>query len=1033
MRLHQLKIRNLASLRGEHVVNFEDLQGQDLFAITGETGSGKSTLLNALSLALYGRVYKSVTAADLVTLGERDGQISLYFSVRATSYLATWRMSVRKKDGGLLAKSSPERFFYQLPEDGNEAEARVLNQSPEEVLQLDFQQFCKCVVLNQGEFARFLTATFSERRDILEKLYPSDNIDTVGGLAKLRYQEKFQQVQHLDIRAHTLAESAIFWDVDTAKALEAKRLEEQAEAEAQLKQLRPRAKLLSELLSHAKLFQSALVSREHAQSQLQERTDASNAAMAAWQQQQRKYQALQEEAERERPLLEAHLKEAELLAREEATLRTLLQSAQDQAKRLQQLSERRTQLRQRVDGLREEQKELAAKAVHVSPDRSWQGIEAQRAQDLWSQEAQLKQEEAHALKQLRQLEAEGRETAERLQQLQHERAAQLAHLPADWVELGESERGSKLKAARERERQESLREKQEAQLRLEIAQGEAQRPLLQSQAERAQDRLEQYTWWHSLWELRQHLLKHDASDCPLCQQAIPSGLRQRLTQEWKAEQDSKQLADLNLTKREAEEVSHRLGALDQQLSQLKERLEKLPRPAVGPAHLPRWEEAHLRLVALEQGLKETQTQVERARLQWKQLQVLHSKASESLGLLQRQAQEWRGQVHDQLQVQIPWSAEGIREWLRDFERHRRYQELAREIAQAETQIQQVSTDHAEIQSAHAVLTAELRERETKAQALRSELTRRYGDAGPQGRLKERAEELRGLSQKDQLLHNEYRLKEKELAEVRARLQASGEQLKQLELLFTQEIQRLEDTTGTLTLDIASAHELLAPLSHQLEEKIREQEALLKQKTQELAQLRTQLEADRKLREEQEVIRGQRQRAQNEVERLKRLLDVLGQDDLRTYVLSLVETALIQQTNQELQRLCAGRYEIQHNRRSGKLAPDFYVIDRWRDGNTRKVSTLSGGETFMVSLAMALALAEMTRGKADIDCFFIDEGFGTLDEDSLDDVLEMLQQVQSRGKQIGLITHVKSLSQRLPLNLNLHKDSRGNSSVNLVWN
>jgi exonuclease SbcC len=191
--------------------------------------------------------------------------------------------------------------------------------------------------------------------------------------------------------------------------------------------------------------------------------------------------------------------------------------------------------------------------------------------------------------------------------------------------------------------------------------------------------------------------------------------------------------------------------------------------------------------------------------------------------------------------------------------------------------------------------------------------------------------------------------------------------------------------------------------------------------------------DQKRREKKTALEGQQKIAQQNAGRWKRLLDVLGNDDMRTYVLSLVESALIQQTNLELDKLCAGRYEIQHNAKKGKLTPEFWIIDRWRDGLIRKVTTLSGGETFMVSLAMALALADMARGRADIDCFFIDEGFGTLDEDSLEDVMEMLQQVRSRGKQIGLITHVKALSERLPINLKITKDARGNSQVGIVWN
>ena len=117
----------------------------------------------------------------------------------------------------------------------------------------------------------------------------------------------------------------------------------------------------------------------------------------------------------------------------------------------------------------------------------------------------------------------------------------------------------------------------------------------------------------------------------------------------------------------------------------------------------------------------------------------------------------------------------------------------------------------------------------------------------------------------------------------------------------------------------------------------------------------------------------------------------------------------------------------------RQSTDFLVIDKWRDGQQRKVSTLSGGETFMVSLSMALALAEMTRGQAEIEAFFIDEGFGTLDDESLEDVIQMLHSVQSRGQQIGLISHMKRLTSRLPALIHLAKDARGNSSVTIEFN
>ena len=85
---------------------------------------------------------------------------------------------------------------------------------------------------------------------------------------------------------------------------------------------------------------------------------------------------------------------------------------------------------------------------------------------------------------------------------------------------------------------------------------------------------------------------------------------------------------------------------------------------------------------------------------------------------------------------------------------------------------------------------------------------------------------------------------------------------------------------------------------------------------------------------------------------------------------------------------------------------------------------------MVSLAMALGLAEMTRGTAEIDTLFIDEGFGTLDQESLEDVLDVLNQIQTRGLMVGIISHVKHLTDSIPVNLVLNKKRDGTSSVSI---
>ncbi len=168
-------------------------------------------------------------------------------------------------------------------------------------------------------------------------------------------------------------------------------------------------------------------------------------------------------------------------------------------------------------------------------------------------------------------------------------------------------------------------------------------------------------------------------------------------------------------------------------------------------------------------------------------------------------------------------------------------------------------------------------------------------------------------------------------------------------------------------------------------------------------------------------------------RLQTLHELIGKDEFRNFALGLIEKQLVTYANKELLSLCDGRYQLIHENKSNSEKLDFYITDKFKDGMPRKVSTLSGGETFLTSLALALALAEMTRGKTEIEAFFIDEGFGSLDQDSLTDVLEVLLTIRDRGKQIGIISHISNLTDRIPINIQINKSRFGESSLRIAHN
>ncbi|HEX6220157.1 MAG TPA: SbcC/MukB-like Walker B domain-containing protein, partial [Acidimicrobiia bacterium] len=123
------------------------------------------------------------------------------------------------------------------------------------------------------------------------------------------------------------------------------------------------------------------------------------------------------------------------------------------------------------------------------------------------------------------------------------------------------------------------------------------------------------------------------------------------------------------------------------------------------------------------------------------------------------------------------------------------------------------------------------------------------------------------------------------------------------------------------------------------------------------------------------------------------------------------TELVDGANDLLSQLSGGGYSL-HSDDSGT----FSIIDHRNADEMRSVSTLSGGETFLVALALALSLAETlaAKGGSGLDAIILDEGFGTLDEESLDTVASVLEELTGRGLMVGVITHVKELAARAPV-------------------
>ena len=108
-----------------------------------------------------------------------------------------------------------------------------------------------------------------------------------------------------------------------------------------------------------------------------------------------------------------------------------------------------------------------------------------------------------------------------------------------------------------------------------------------------------------------------------------------------------------------------------------------------------------------------------------------------------------------------------------------------------------------------------------------------------------------------------------------------------------------------------------------------------------------------------------------------------------------------------------------------------MIDCDMCDEVRTVYSLSGGESFLISLALALGLSSLSSNNLRVESLFIDEGFGSLDADSLRTVMEALEQLQMQGRKIGVISHVQEMSERIAVQVQLHRAANGKSAITLT--
>ncbi|MBU0903274.1 MAG: AAA family ATPase [Gammaproteobacteria bacterium] len=362
--------------------------------------------------------------------------------------------------------------------------------------------------------------------------------------------------------------------------------------------------------------------------------------------------------------------------------------------------------------------------------------------------------------------------------------------------------------------------------------------------------------------------------------------------------------------------------------------------------------------------------------------------------LQRQLNELEHGLQSAAQVAQHWQQRWVALELADQPALAKPADVQAALQQAQVQLEDVQRRQQQLAGSRQALVSRLQDEQARLQQAEQQWTAALS-ASP---FNDEAGYLAALldeAQRVALQHLRQRL-DKALSDAQALVSAAAQQLATLQ------------TSPATSLGLA-----------QLDEQLRALSAQLKALSERQGEIRAQLQGDDMRRLGQQSLFSAISAKQGEYDLWQQLNSLIGSADgakYRKFAQGLTLDHLVYLANQQLERL-HGRYQLAR-RSSGEL--ELEVLDTWQADAARDTKTLSGGESFLVSLALALALSDLVSHKTSIDSLFLDEGFGTLDGETLEVALDALDNLNASGKMIGVISHVEALKERIPVQLKVHK-------------
>lgn len=990
MKILAIRGRNLASLEGEFEADFtsEPLLSAGIFAISGPTGAGKSTILDAMCLALFARTPRTDQAKEnnvklrdvneevlpqsdprfLLRRGTASGYAEVDFlALNGHRYRSRWSVG-RARDKENGRLQSPRVTLHNIDKEEEEQGTRSeLQARVVELIGLTFEQFTRSVLLAQNDFSTFLKAEQGEKASLLEKLTGT---------------ELYSAISRTIFEKNAVAKEAYDKIQARIQGIELLTEEVEQELQARLKESETSLLALEKAKAEQQTLQEAVKSTEQqiatrqtqqkdAAAKLEKATELLNAARKDYE------QGLVEEqrSESEFKALQQELQQARGL---DVRLDAAARSVADTEIRLREALARKKEGEDKLKAAQTRQQQSTAEIARLSEWRERYRSKESIAEQLTALLLHLDAASAarQAIEKAGKTIATTKQTAERL-------VAQLATI----------RQAAETKRAQLQKTEETIVRSEKELKALDIAALDKQIESVRLERENLLIEQARQAASGDVLELRKKL--QEGSPCPVC-----GSTQHPVVTHPAVTEVPKVIAALTLQLEQLNARKTAYAGSEKQLNQLRQQLLQL--------HKELTEADHTR-TDLQGRQKLVETQIARE-------EAIRAESQETLAKSLSAANRLFG--NDDWQRGWQQDPDSFRDTLTTFARQwhdntEKLQQLQREQSAQKAEYESYASFLPSLIKQVEEVTLLHEQNRMALLALQSERAR-----------------LLGGKPADQV-ESAYTRRKEELKERMKRLQTvqteqSGiaDQLRGIAGQIAQDLQKASDDLVVRQKALADWNETWNA-AHNNEPL----ELLLPRITQEKNEyafrLRTQAENKQKIASQQEELNACRL----ENERWAKLNELAGSADgakFRRIAQGYTLDVLLSYANVQLRDL-SRRYRLE--RVPETLA--LQVIDRDMCDEIRTVHSLSGGESFLVSLALALGLSSLSSNRMKVESLFIDEGFGSLDADTLRIAMDALESLRTQGRKIGVISHVQEMTERIPVQIRVSRAGNGRSFLEVV--